>query len=149
MAVVNKAIGLGTVLEVKTSGGFVEVAGLLGIDGPDVDSDMIDTSTIDCTSIYKTFQPGQVDSGSLTLNLAYGSTNDSQMSLAGLLQNREQTDFKLQLSTSGTPKEEFKGYLKSMGRGLEIAGMVTRSVVVKLTESPGWPVSTGEPGEPV
>lgn len=146
---VRKIIGLGTTLSVKattaSTTGYTAIGGLLSLPGPDASADDIDTSTIDnstaAATYWKTFQRGQVDPGEMTLTLAYGSTDSSSKKLGTLLKSGAIQTWKITFGSTAMSAETFTGYVKGMGRALEKDAMVTRSVSIKVTGSPGYPTT--------
>ncbi len=147
---VNKLLGFKTILGFGTSAGsgssgFTQVAGLIGLPGPDGSGDDIDTSTIDNDDNFKTFARGQVDPGEMSLSLAYGSTDASQKQLGTLYESGVIVSWGFIFSaTAGSTAWEtdtFDGYLKSMGRAIEKDAMIMRTIGIKVSGNPGFPTT--------
>ena len=138
----RKMIGLGTHLYVKTSTAstttYTDIGGLISLPGPDGSGDDIDTSTIDNSDNFKTFLRGQVDPGEMSLTLAYSSTDSSSKKLGTYYKSGGLCTFKVDFPSTAVTDETFTGYVKSMGRAIEKDAMITRTVGIKVTGSPGF-----------
>lgn len=141
---VRKLIGLGTTLSVKLTTAstttYTAIGGLVSLPGPNATADDADVTTLDNSDNFKTFLRGQVDPGELSLTLAYGSTDASSKKLGTALKDGALRTWKLTFSSTAVSAETFSGYVKGMGR--EIAGaasMISRSVTIKVSGSPGFP----------
>lgn len=139
----RKMIGLGATLSVKVSTAstatYAAVGGLTSFSGPNGSGDDVDTTTMSTgTDYFKTFQRGQVDGGELTLSLAYSSTDTSSKNLAAIYKTGAMQTWKVTFPSTAVTAESFSGFVQSMGRELTKDSMITRSVTIKVSGSPGF-----------
>ncbi len=148
---VSKILGFKTQLGFGSSAGastttFTKVAGLISLPGPDGSGDDVDTSTIDNTTNFKTFERAQVDPGEMALVLAYGSTDASQKQLGTLYASGEVVSWGFIFGSTAASSTQwdtntFDGYVKSMGRAIEKDAMITRPIGIKVSGDPGFPTT--------
>lgn len=139
---IRKMIGLGTTLSIKVTTAastvYTVVGGLISLPGPNGSGDVVDTSTIDEATNFKSFQRAYVDAGEMNLTLSYGSTESSSKKLGTAYSDGKMRTWKITFPSTLVTAETFTGYVKSMGRELTKDSMITRTVTVKCSGDPGF-----------
>lgn len=142
MALANtaKMIGHGTQLFVSTGttgSTYYALGGLVNCPGPDASGDNVNTTTLDTTG-WGTFQAGgPMDPGEMSLTLAFSSTDAGQAKLPTLAAKRQLCKWKIIYPTT-TLDSTVTGFLSSYGRAIEQGAMITRTIGVKVSGSPGF-----------
>jgi hypothetical protein len=136
-----KTIGYGSVLLVcSTSNGTTEnkIAAVRSISGPGVSGNDVDTTTLDSSSNFRTFTPGLLDPGELTISMIYDPTDVGHKRLTRYMGSRINANFKVcETSTAGTV-QSFSGYVKGMSREIPMDDVITCDVTIKVSGLPGY-----------
>jgi hypothetical protein len=135
---VAEAIGYGTILEVDTGGGFVEIARLTEIGEIDLgEPDDVEITGYDSPDGFKEFIPGLEDGGTLDFTGVYTGVS-SQTSLAAL--RRSVADWRLTLPDA-LGQVTFEGYLKGPKLNAPLSDKAEFSGSIKITGKPTLTVS--------
>lgn len=133
-----KEIGYGAELLCgTTTGGSVTVAQIRSISGPDSEADMVDTTTLDSSTNYRTFVQGLADPGQVTVELVYDSTATSHAKLQHYHDNRISATYTIVYPTSAN-SQAFTAYVQSLSLEVPLDDLITQTVTLKITGDPGW-----------
>ncbi len=110
-----------------------ELANVIDISSPQIDVEDIDTSVMLSTSQYRTFIAGWKDGGEVGLTMQYAKA------ITNTLQSRIGTDDTFVVEFSDGGKWTVTGYIKGFTEEIDIDGLVTSVVTVKIS---GVPVFT-------
>jgi hypothetical protein len=142
---VNKYIGNGVKLFVSTSttvatstaAGAVQVGGIMSVGGPDGSGTDVDTTCLDSTSNYQTFQKGFSDAGEQTYDVAFDPADSGWAKIKAMDAATTIGNF-FTVFPSTVAEHVMKGYVKSVGRTIQRDTMITRSITVKASSGPGY-----------
>jgi predicted secreted protein len=137
--------GVGATFEVDSGGGFVYVADLVSIGGPELAVEQVEATSLDSTGGYKEYIPGALDGGTVSLTLNF--TNDTaQRTLRAMLGSIDVADFRIILPTSPLARYTFAGSLTSWSQATEANAPMTAELGFKtsgaVTFAEGPPAST-------
>lgn len=133
-----KEIGFGAELAVATTtGGSVTIAQIRSISGPGSDADMVDTTTLDSSTYYRTFIPGLTDPGELSFELVYDTTAASHTKLQDYHDRRIGVNYTLTYPTT-TNSQTFFAYVKGLSLEIPLDDLVVQTVTLKISGDPGW-----------
>lgn len=138
---VVKSIGNGVTLTVSTGGSTVAasaVGGLMGVAGPDGGAEDVDTTTMDSTSNYQSWLRGFRDAGEMSMDVSYDPSDTGWTKIKAMDASGVGGSFAVTFSSTSLSVETFKGYVKNVGRSIQRATMVTRSITVHATSGPGF-----------
>lgn len=114
---------------------FVQVAGLIDIEPHEVSRGSVDTTKMDDTSGYKTFDPsGLADAGEVSCTLEWDQADAGQVNLAADLDAAG--NIKYQIVYPGGETVSFDGHITSWGKAVPMEERITRTVKFKLTGKP-------------
>ena len=136
-----KTIGYGSVLLVcSTSNGTTEnkIAAVRSISGPGVSGNDVDTTTLDSSSNFRTFEPGLLDPGELTISMIYDPTDVGHKRLTRYMGSRINANFKVCETSTAGAVQSFSGYVKGMSREIPMDDVITCDVTIKVSGLPGY-----------
>lgn len=135
----SKMVGIGTVLKCSTAGTTtygITVGQVRSISRSGIAVDSIETFTLD-DAPNKTFAPGWVDGGELSIRTAYDpSTTIGHSQLNTLMTNRVTAKWKIILPTT-TLIDEFDAFITGVERPIEQDGLIEQTFTCKVTGAPG------------
>ena len=130
--------GFGTQLRYNTGGGWLAVAQVIGVTGPDAEVDDIEVSNNDCVDRWVTYLPGMIKAGTVGLKLHYGAEQTEALrALVGV------KGLTFQVLFSDGSSWGFTGYLKSLGQEAPHDDAVTQEATFKLDGKPTFAVQGG------
>lgn len=132
-----KEIGYGAELSVATTTGTLDIAQIRSISGPDSEADMVDTTTMDSSTNYRTFIQGLADPGQVTLELVYDGTSVGHARLETYQENMTSKVYTISYPTSANT-QSFTAYVQSLSVEIPLDDLITQSVTLKITGDPGW-----------
>ena|GEM_PF-5573949 len=138
---VNKYIGNGTTLSVSTGGSTAaatEVGGIMGVAGPDGSAETADTTTLDSTSNYQTWQRGFRDAGEMSFDVAYDPADAGWLKIKAMDASGVAGTFTVTYASTALSTESLKGFVTGVGRAVSRATMITRSITVHASSGPGF-----------
>lgn len=138
---VVKSIGNGVTLAVSTGGSTATasaVGGIMGLAGPDGAGEDVDTTTLDSTSNYQTWQRGFRDAGEMSFDVSYDPADTGWTKIKAMDASGVGGSFIVSYPSTALSDETLKGYVKNVGRSIQRATMVTRSITVHATSGPGF-----------
>ena len=134
----TKRAGYGSVLTCTTSTGTLEVAYVRSISGPEVSGEDVDTTTLDSSSRYRTFVPGHMDPGEVTLDLVYSSTITSHKRIAYFMGQGTAKTWTVYHGSSTGPSRAFSAYIKGMSAVVPMDDVISCEVTMKVSGKPGF-----------
>lgn len=115
----------------------VEVAGVTNISGPGLSVDTVDVTSHDQTTAWEEQVATIIRSGEVTLDIVYDPAAATHDASTGLIYRMEDKIFShFDLIFVSTYDWKFFGYVTGFEPTGEIAGALTASVKVKITEAP-------------
>lgn len=138
---VMKSIGNGVTLAVSTGGSTAAataIGGIMGVAGPDGSAEDVDTTTLDSTSNYQTWLRGFRDAGEASFDLSYDPADAGWVKVKAMDASGIGGTFIATFPSTALSDESFKGYVKNVGRSIQRATLVTRSITVHATSGPGF-----------
>lgn len=136
----TKGIGFGTSISTTTSTGTLTIGQIRSISGPGTDTNDVDSTTLDSTTNYRTFIPGLIDGGELTLELAYGPDVVSHQILNGRHNSRSINTYTITHGTTAwtSKTQALSAYVKGLGQEIPLDDLVTCAVTFKVTGIAGF-----------
>jgi hypothetical protein len=136
----TKGIGYGTSIATSTG----DIAQIRAISGPGTDANDVDTTTLDSSTNYRTFLPGLIDGGEVTLDLAYGPDTISHTLLASRHNSRTVSTYTLTHGSTAwsADTQAFTAYIKGMGQEIPLDDLVTMEVTFKVSGIAGFKTTT-------
>jgi hypothetical protein len=119
--------GVGATFEIDTGSGFVHIADLVSIGGPDLSVEEVEATSLDSTSGYKEFVPGMLDGGTFTATLNF-SNSANQREIRSLVGSIATADFRMILPTSPLCRIEFTGNVSTWSQSTEPNSPMTAEV---------------------
>ena len=114
---------------------YTQVAGLIDIEPHEVTRGSVETTKLDDTSGYKTFDPsGLADAGEVSCTLEWDEADTEQVALAADLDAVGNGYY--QIAYPGGETVTFRGHVTSWGKAVPIEDRITRTVKFKLSEKP-------------
>jgi len=130
-------VGMGVTLAVSTSTGTVTLAKIRSVEGPESATEPVDVTTMDSTGNFRVFVGGgPIDPGEVTLELVYATTNTSFGRLVDYHYNGTQKNYTINFTS--TAVQTFAALVQSIGQSIPLDNEITRSVVLKVTKTPGY-----------
>lgn len=124
--------GVGATFEVDHGSGFVYVADLVSIGGPEIGVEQVEATSLDSTGGYKEYIPGALDGG--TVNLTLNFTNDTaQRTLRAMLGSIDVADFRIIFPTSPLARYTFAGSLTTWSQATEANAPMTAELGFKTS----------------
>ena len=123
--------GFGTQLRYNTGGGWLAVAQVIGVTGPDAEVDDIEVSNNDCVERWIEYLPGMIKAGTVGLKLHYDKTETVAVYALLGVKNK---DFKVAFSDGSS--WTFVGYLKQLGHEAPHDDAVTQEATFKVSGKP-------------
>lgn len=133
-----KNIGFGSIITVTTTTGAAEIGQVRSISGPGVSANDVDTTCLDSSSNYRTFSPGLLDPGEVTMNIVYDPTATAIKRLTEYAGTRASKTFTIYHASSTGDTDAFTGYVKGIGREIPLDDLITADFTVKVTGLPGY-----------
>lgn len=124
----------GTQFQIDNGGTYTTVAYVRDISGPSFSMDTVETSNHGSTSGWRTFVPGLIDGGEVSLDLLFDPSTATQMNSTGLLSEligRTVEGFKIIWPDAAT--FTFDGLVTAFEPGAPFEDALTGSVTVKVT----------------
>lgn len=137
-----KRVGFGNFLAVDPTGGttFASIGSVVdGFHGPDSKAKEANTSIL--TDWYETSAPSSVDPGSVTFVCAYDPVDATAHTIALLLGSGAVANWQLTYSGGTPPVETFLGYVAGMSREMKREGLITMSITIRISGTPGFKTS--------
>jgi len=135
-------IGYGIELKMgdgATSEVFTALAEVLGISGPGLSMEAVETTHAASTNAWKTYIAGLLDAGELTVDLAFLPADGTQDHTTGLLKklkDRIATNFQLIFPDTGSTEWDFEALVTGFEPTEPIEDRATASVTLKITGEP-------------
>ncbi|MBX7237671.1 MAG: hypothetical protein K1X65_25065 [Caldilineales bacterium] len=120
--------------------GAVAIAQVRDIDGPALDSNIIEATSHDDTDGYNTFVQGLKDAGEISLSIAYDPAGVTHKNASGgLLYEYEQgsiSAYTLVFPDAGLTEWDFNALVKSFKPTAPVDGLLTADVTLKISGAP-------------
>lgn len=114
---------------------YDQCAGLIDIEPHEVTRGSVETTKLDDTSGYKTFEPsGLADAGEVSLTLEWNEADTEQTALAADLDAADNGYY--QILYPGGETVTFRAHVTSWGKAVPIEDRITRTVKFKLSGKP-------------
>lgn len=133
--------GFAAVLNIYITSSFVAVAQVRDISGPSLSADDIDLSHRG--SSVKTYKPGMLDGGEITLDIVYdpdSATHDDSArgGLPYALTGRYREQFRLDFADTTPAKATFYGYVTGFQPKTPMNDAQTADVTIKVDGAVAW-----------
>jgi hypothetical protein len=139
----TKRKGYGVTLGCDQTGGTTYAvlgAVVSGLDGADAKADEIDTTVL--SDHYKTKEGGQVDSGTVTFQIAYDPLDTATTTvLTGLLASGAVAGWQITypiVASETQQKDAFQGYVAGFKRTIDKSKMIVADVTIGVSGNPGF-----------
>lgn len=120
--------------------GATAIAQVRKIDGPGLDSNIIEASSHDDTNGYASFVQGLKDAGEITLDIAYDPAHATHKNASGgLLYDYESgavSAYTMVFPDAALTEWDFNCIVKSFKPGAPVDGLLTASVTLKISGAP-------------
>ena len=127
------AIGYGTLFKQATT----SIGKVLSVSGPGMAGAAVDTSHAETTDAFRTFVPGMVDAGEVTLSLMFDKAS------ATTIHGWWRTSQAYSITFSDGSVWAFNGFLTGFSHEVtDLDGVVTANLTFKVTGKPGWTAAT-------
>lgn len=113
---------------------YTQVANLLNVALSEYSRGSIENTTIDGTTGFKTFEPGLIDAGEVSLTLVWDVANTEQIALAADLESDTLRYYRVEYP-DGTEVDMY-GFITGWGDSIEIEEKVMRNVKFKISGKP-------------
>lgn len=125
-----------------TTASYTQIAQIRNIEGPSVETDEVEATTLDSTDAFREFLLSLIDPGNLSFDIAWDSTLASHVFLTNGQSNRNEHNFKIVLANSSTSNViYFNGRVMSFAPSFPVDDLQTASVGLRLTGPVRWPSS--------
>lgn len=129
-----KDIGFGSSLSTSTG----VIGQVMSINHSGMATNDVETTTLDSTNNYRTFTPGILDGGEVSIELVYDKVLASHVALHRYWSQRTTlTGLALHITGSSSDSDAFSGYVKSLDRVIPLDDKITATVTFKVTGTPG------------
>lgn len=118
---------------------FTTVVGVQDITGPSFSTDMIDVTAHDSPNAFEEVVPGFKHSGEISFTLVYDpvhATHDETTGLFSHWQDREEHNYKIIFTDTGTTTMSFAGFCTAFDFSMPVNGALTVDVTIKPTGEP-------------
>lgn len=127
---------LGTTLKIDSNA----VGKLTSINGVELSADTIDSTTLDNTTGYRTYEPGLVDGGEVSAEGYLNETGSSESTLIELVGGEAEA---CEIEFPKGAKWSFDAIVTGFSTGADLEGLVTFSITLKVTGKPTFTAGTG------
>lgn len=129
-----KNIGFGSSLSTSTG----VIAQVVSISHGGLATNDVEVTTLDSTNNYRSFLPGILDSGEVTLELVYDKVSASHVALHRYWSQRTTlTGLALHITGSSSDSDAFSGYVKGIDRTIPLDDRISATVTLKVTGTAG------------
>lgn len=134
-----KEIGFGATFTVATTTGTLTIGQIRSISGPGSDADMVDTTTLDSSTSYRTFTQGLADPGEVSLEVVYDGVTAAvgHSRLETYQENRTSKVYTITYPTTANT-QSFTAYVKGLSQEIPLDDLVMQTITMKITGDPGW-----------
>ena len=124
----------GTLFQIDDGGTYTTVAYVQNISGPSFSMDTVETSNHSSTSGWRTFVPGLIDGGEVTLDLLFDPSAATQMNSTGLLSELTgRTIEGFRIIWPNLVEFAFDGLVTAFEPGAPFEDALTGSATIKVT----------------
>lgn len=126
--------GVGTVLkrgDGASSESFVALSEVNEINGPSMDREQIEVTSLDSTGGYREYIGGFRDGGEVVLNMNW--TRDNFITLVGDFEDDDETNFQIVFPDDGETTLDFAGLVTSVPVTIPTDDKITMNVTIKVT----------------
>ena len=113
---------------------FTQIANLLSIDVAESSRGSIENTTIDGTDKYKTYEPGLIDAGEVSLSLIWAIADAGQVLLQADLENDTLMYYQVEYPDGTTVT--YNGFVIGLSAPTAIEEKITQTVKFKVTGKP-------------
>lgn len=130
-------IAKGTVLSKSSGGGgsYADIANILSITPPNQQRDALETTKHNDSHRFRTFIPGLVDPGEVSLNVAYDPA-DATHEFQSELGSATVASYRITFPTTPANTLTFDAFLTSFEPTGEVDGLLTANVTYKVSGQP-------------
>lgn len=113
---------------------YTQVANLLSFTPPEKSRSSIDNTTLDGTDLYKTFEPGMIDAGEVSLQLVWNQADAQQDALDADFESSALVYYRIKYPNDVTV--DYYGFITGIGGTVEIEGRIAKTVKFKISGKP-------------
>lgn len=132
-----KEIGFGSELTVTTTTAATAIGQIRSISGPNSQVNDVDTTTLDSSTNYRTFIPGLIDPGVVSIEVVSDPTSLVITRLKQYLEAGSVKTFNIYHNTSANTAQ-FTAYVQGIGQEIPLDDLITNTYTFKLTGDAGW-----------
>lgn len=132
-----KEIGFGSEFYVTTTTAATAIGQIKSISGPDSQTNDVDTTTLDSSTNYRTFVPGLIDPGVVTLEVVSDPTALVITRMRQYFEAGTAKTFNIYHNTSGNA-QQFSAYVQSIGQEIPLDDLIMNTYTLKLSGDAGW-----------
>lgn len=125
-------IAKGTILQKKTGETFDTIANIMSITPPNMQRDALETTKHNDEDRWRTFLPGLINPGEVSLSVTY-DPNDTTHDFLSELNSPTVSDYKIVLPVAVGEEFAFKAFLTSFEQTAEVDGLQGADVTLKLS----------------
>lgn len=120
------------------AGAYATVGQVMDINGPNSDSETVDTTTRDNTDMYRSFLGGWKDGGELTFDVVFDPALSSHVTLMTLHVSQLEVPWKLTWPSGTSKMATFRGTVKTLSASAPLEDKLSMSVTVKIAGAITW-----------
>ena len=137
----NAVSAYGTLLKIGDGGGpevFTTLAEVKSIEGPDMETDVIDVTTHDSAAAgaFREKLATLIDAGEISFDLNFIPGNTQHVALRTDQLNRTKRNFELWFPNASSADIEFEAVVTSFPMTFEVDGVIESSVTLTITKAP-------------
>ncbi len=135
----NKLIGLGVTLKRGDGGSpeaFTAIPSISTLDGPKMDSEMLDATTLDSAGGFEELLQGMRKAGTLTFDLLFDPGDAEHKGLLDDWKNKVLRNFEILWSDSPATQYSFAAFVKSFAPKASPKAIVTMAVELQISGAP-------------
>lgn len=111
---------------------FTPITGVVEINVPNPDVADLETTDHDTTNRSKTYQPGLIEPGDISIMYKYDPANSEQVQLETDRDAGTVTNYQTEVPTSPADIQTFSAYVKSVEPATPIDGLFTKRATLKV-----------------